>query len=319
MSSHLKKLFCLVIYTIERRLSMGLFPKTRKAVRSPFSIATLRFEQMLSLDLDAPQNKAQSKAQSEFHTGIQEKIQPETHAYGTELRLQISPGQIIRYCLILISVLLLFSVLGQVSKHLYHHEDSFGFVRLFYVDAEANIPTFYSALAWLLCGLTSGIICMIQQNIEQPNLKFTRHWKWLAFLFIYLAIDEMTVIHEGYIDPLRSLLNASGLFYFTWVVLGMFWFVIIAASCVRLLKHLPAKIRNLLILAGAIFMTGAVGVEMIGGWYTEIHGHQADMLYAIVATLEEALEMLGVLTLLYALLSYLSVQVDSFGIQLTRK
>jgi hypothetical protein len=298
---------------------MGLFLKPRKAVRSPFSIATLRFEQLLSLDLDAPPSKAQNKVQSDLQAEIQEKIQPESHLYGTELRLQISPAQIARYGLILISFLLLFSVLGQVSKHLYHHEDLLGFVRLFYVDAEANIPTFYSALAWLLCGLTSGIICITQQKIEQPRLKFTRHWKWLAFLFIYLAIDEISAIHEAYIDPLRSLFNASGLFYFTWVILGMIWFVIIAASCFQLLKHLPTNIRNLLILAGAIFMTGAVGVEMIGGWYTEIHGHQADMLYALVATLEEALEMLGVLTLLYALLSYLSMQVDSFGIQLTRK
>jgi hypothetical protein len=286
---------------------MALSRKMRQG-STPFQIVPLRFEKALNLDLEAPQGHVEYR---EVEYPTEQNLE-----YGTELRLQISPIQFTRLLLGVIATLLLLSTIGQIARHIYHHEDLGGYVRLFYVDEEGNVPTAYSGLVWLLCAGVAGMIAVTKQRLSD---RFTRQWKWLAFIFLYLALDEIAAIHEMCVGPLRQSLHVGGLLYFTWVIPGALLLTVVAISYLKFLKHLPTKIRNLLLLAGALFVTGALGIEMIGGWYSELHGAQADLIYALTATVEEACEMLGVLTLFYALLSYMGSHVSSFGIQVLRK
>jgi hypothetical protein len=214
--------------------------------------------------------------------------------------IQISPTRLVRQLLATIAVLILLSTLGQISRHVFQRGSLLGLVDLFYVDTEANIPTAYSALIWLCCSLTAAAIAMTQQ---QRGDRLAKHWRGLALVFAYVALDEAAKIHELFLQ-LDKIMDVGGVFHFAWIIPGSIFFVIFAINSLKLLKKLPTKTRHLLILAGGIFVTGALGVEMIGAWHTDRFGFQADLTYAIVATIEETLEMLGVLILLYALLSY---------------
>ena len=58
------------------------------------------------------------------------------------------------------------------------------------------------------------------------------------------------------------------------------------------------------IAAGSVFVAGAIGMDLFGVRYLE-QQDGADMIYAMMTTIEEFLELLGVIVFIYALLSYL--------------
>ena len=57
-------------------------------------------------------------------------------------------------------------------------------------------------------------------------------------------------------------------------------------------------------------------MELVGGYYVELYS-QESMMYAIAATIEEFLEMLGILVFVYALLSYIDSYMKGLSIQVT--
>jgi glycosyltransferase involved in cell wall biosynthesis len=63
------------------------------------------------------------------------------------------------------------------------------------------------------------------------------------------------------------------------------------------------KIEKNVIIAGLIYVTGAIGIELIGGRYSELYGY--NVTYFVITTLEELLEMVGVVVFIYALTSYI--------------
>ena len=58
-------------------------------------------------------------------------------------------------------------------------------------------------------------------------------------------------------------------------------------------------------MAGAVYVGGAIGMEMIGGFYQDVYGY--DLTYVLLQTIEEVGEMLGIVIFIYALCYYLSV------------
>lgn len=81
----------------------------------------------------------------------------------------------------------------------------------------------------------------------------------------------------------------------------------------KFIFSLPFRTKALFILAGAIYVGGAIGMESIGGYIADTPGlHPAA--YAVAATIEELLEMLGVIIFIYALLSYIKSQLCDLSI-----
>ena len=68
--------------------------------------------------------------------------------------------------------------------------------------------------------------------------------------------------------------------------------------------RLPKFTRNGLIIAGACYVGGALGMELFGGMLAESKGFDA-ISYIFVMSIEETLEMVGIATLIYVLLRYL--------------
>jgi hypothetical protein len=229
--------------------------------------------------------------------------------------LYISPTRLIKQCLVIISGLVLLSTLGQISRHVYDRGTLLGLVNLFYLDAESNIPTAYSVFIWVLCSLTSAVIATIKKQVGDRSFKY---WQGFALTFAYIALDEFAQIHELF-TALKRIWNLSGVFYFIWIIPGSLFVLFFFLKYFGFLKTLPAKTRSLMIFAGGIFVTGAIGVEMIGGWHTAQFGYHAGLTYTLITTIEEVLEMLGVLMLLYALLSYLGDQAQALQIKVLRK
>lgn len=66
--------------------------------------------------------------------------------------------------------------------------------------------------------------------------------------------------------------------------------------------------------SGAIFVTGALGLESVGGFYWEAQGNQA-LQYIAATTTEELLEMLGIVLFMYALVDHIRRQVGPITVR----
>ncbi len=171
-------------------------------------------------------------------------------------------------------------------------------VRIVNINLEQSLPTWY---ATILLVLVAGLAAIIAQDTSQPHRK---HWFGLAFLFTFLSIDEAISIHEELTIPLREALDMSGVFYFAWIVIGLVLVSLISLIYLRFVFNLPARIRNLTVLAGVVFVGGGIGVEAISAALYEQTGTTA--FYSTIGTVEELFEMMGVIIFIRALLLFSS-------------
>ncbi len=103
-----------------------------------------------------------------------------------------------------------------------------------------------------------------------------------------------------------------------WVIVGMIfvaWFIKRYAPFVR---RLPSDSKKHFIIAACIYIGGALIMEMVGSHLAESQGQQY-LPYALVATVEEILEMIGIVTFIYSLLYYLRDLANNIDLQIDIK
>ena len=77
------------------------------------------------------------------------------------------------------------------------------------------------------------------------------------------------------------------------------------ANIPTLYSALLRQITVLFVVSAVVFVAGAIGFELVDGRQYEAHGAD-DIVYAILYTCEESLEMLGTAIFIYALLLYIA-------------
>jgi hypothetical protein len=179
------------------------------------------------------------------------------------------------------------------------------FHNAFDVNREKSFPNLYSAYALLLCALLLGTISLAKRTSGD---RYVAHWALLGAVFLYLSVDEGLVIHEKLISPLQSALDTGGFLRHAWVIPGAVAVLVLGLAYLRFVLDLPAGIRNLFVVAGALYVGGALGMEMVGGYYLSVFGDTLGQ--ELVTNTEEAFEMLGVVVFVYALLLYLDLRAE---------
>lgn len=231
--------------------------------------------------------------------------------------ISIYSRKITRFLFLVVLGLTLVSLVGNFSKNfLGFSQLTSGLKLLFDVDGEANIPTWYSSVALLLCGILLAIIAVLK---NQEGDRFALHWKVLSLIFLFLSLDEVVGIHELPISPLRQALHTSGFFYFAWVIPGAALVSLFVLAYLKFLVHLPAKTRYRFLLAGLVFISGAIGAEMISAYYADLYKNYGSEYrdstpYIIAVAVEEFCEMIGIVIFIQALLTYLSSYLKKVGL-----
>lgn len=174
------------------------------------------------------------------------------------------------------------------------------------VDEEQSIPAWFSAVALFLCSLL-----LTSLSGDPRRRAFTLHWRLLAVIFLVLSLDEAVGFHERAIVPLRSAWGVDGLLYFTWVIPAAILVVAVALAYLGFIRALPARTRQLMIVAALLYVGGALVMELFGALQVSRQG-QENLTYVVLSTVEELFEMLGIVVFLYALL-VLSVPAPSHG------
>lgn len=164
-------------------------------------------------------------------------------------------------------------------------------LRWFDVNSERNVPTAWSALLLLSCAVTAALLAVRGRGGSG--------WLLVALTCAFLALDESLELHERLGGLGASV--ADDRLHFAWVVPGAALAGVVGLLLLRRLRTQPAEVRRRLVVAGAVYLTGALGLETVSGLVLRVHG-AGGKAYTLVTSLEEGLEMAGASLLLAALL-----------------
>lgn len=180
------------------------------------------------------------------------------------------------------------------------------------INREANMPTWFSSSILLFAALLLLVVTLSRRAQGKSFLG----WAGLTAIFTYISLDETGTIHEKLTPIIQEQLNVSGFFYFGWVIVGIAAVLIVGLLYLPFLRRLPAHTRNWFILAGAIYVGGALVVESVSAniWYL---GNGTSLRFSAVGTVEEWMEMIGVITLIYGVLQHIRREIGAvqFSVQ----
>ncbi len=168
---------------------------------------------------------------------------------------------------------------------------------MFDLDEEQGFGTWFSSIILLLAAL---ILLQHAQNLKLDQQAMVVAWRTLGLGFCLLSIDEVVGMHES----LNTAIDIS------WAIPGGVIAVLIGIIYIPFLLHLPRNTMWLFILSGALYIGGAVGIEL----WTEPYAEE-DLLdtlaYNLTTLVEEGLEMSGVVIFIRALLQHVTAHTTS--------
>ncbi|TLY18729.1 MAG: hypothetical protein E6K66_11855 [Nitrospirae bacterium] len=228
----------------------------------------------------------------------------------------LSPRKLALTLALVVLCLLLGHVITQSVKIYYGYNTLGGIIPEFDLNSENNIPTWYSSSALLLASALLAMIALVKLQWQET---YARHWVVLAVIFLFLSMDEAASIHEKGSELALLIMPSlvdfgylSRYLYFAWVVFGVPFVLLFSLAYLRFLIHLPAKTRSLFVLAGIIYVGGALGVEMLGARDFYLYGEGRPLVHSMLILWEEGFEMFGIVIFIYALTSYLGFRSSSY-------
>lgn len=174
------------------------------------------------------------------------------------------------------------------------------------LDKEQSVPALFSTFLLFAAAALLAFIALIERGSRDG-----RKWQLLALGFAVMALDESLALHERIIEPMRNLLGGGrlGIFYFAWVIPALGMVALLGVYFLPFLLRLPRRTMIPLMVSAGLYLGGALGVELIEGWWREDHGYRS-LGFHLLVTLEESMEMAGTILFIHTLLRHLA---RSFG------
>lgn len=227
------------------------------------------------------------------------------------VKLNFSPTRITLFLAIIVVVLTILSftlrtvvVLQGADSGVLH-----GLSNYFNLDNEGNIPTWFSSILLSFAGLTLLVAGYLTRQTNRPNWL---NWVVLGLIFLGLSLDEYIGFHERAVNPLNAIIGEDVLTR-TWIIPAGIFVAVLGLLYLRFFFNLSRKYQVIFAVAGICYLMGAMGIELLGGNYTESLMQQLadrtvdvsyNIPYLILANLEEFMEMSGVVILIYGVLDY---------------
>lgn len=206
-----------------------------------------------------------------------------------------------------VALLTLAHLAGKLCSYLDYRS---GLITIFDMDREMSVPTLFSTVGLLACALLFGVVATA---IKRRGLPFVLHWRGLAVIFVFLAVDESVSLHERLTPLVHRWIDTS--VQYAWVIPYGLVLVALAVVYARFLLAIPPGPRYLFVAAAGIYVTGALLLEIPAGFEAVAHG-ETTLRFTILATFEELLELVGIVVLIRALTSYLTSELPALKIGL---
>lgn len=263
---------------------------------------------------DAPVPVAENNNNSSSHTSDDSSAATQSDMAAPTPPFQrciIKPLTVGKYLASLIALLILVGAGANYAIYniVPHPEHQIADVlKRFDLGHEPSIPAFYSAIVMLLAASTSAFLS-IYDTSQKHNRRLS--WRLLTLVLVLLAIDEVVMFHEMGTAAMEQL-GLSGTLYFSWVIPGAIFAAVVGISFTKLLLSLGWRTRILFLASGAIFVSGAIGMELIAGIIFAGADTELDALSSVAHVLsqavEEGLEMIGMALFLCTLLDLINIE-----------
>ena len=160
---------------------------------------------------------------------------------------------------------------------------------------EANVPTWVASSLLLASAVTAASIAAALGE----GAPWRRHWWGVAIGLGWVSLDEVAELHEH----LGGHLGLGGVLYYDWVVFAAAVVAVLAVVYLPFVRALTALTRRRLIIAAAVYIGGALIMELPLGWWTERAGNDG-IGYVLIDWVEETMELVGACLALVALLAH---------------
>ena len=181
--------------------------------------------------------------------------------------------------------------------------------RLFFPDTEGNAWSWFSAL--LLAAV--AMVLAARALAVRPDRSMSVRYGILAAVALLMSADEGAQLHEFLNQIGYRITDRLGPFN-AWLIPGVVVVAAMGAGLLWVARGIDPALRRRLVVAGAVFLTGAVGFEAIGTVYalgSDLGNPWRTGRYLFLVAAEEALEMLGALIALGAVLARVRVRVTA--------
>lgn len=218
-----------------------------------------------------------------------------------QIVIKLPVAVVLKSSILLLLILFVGNAAALTLVHAFGIGDAWGLVTLFHFDREQNLPTLFSVQLILASSALAGT----KAAAAAPATRDRTGWIAVSLILIFLAIDEFASIHERVDAALRYYIDGGLLPYAAWPIPYGLAVLLAASLLARWFLALPSRTAVLLTLAAIVYLSGAVGVELVAGDYiAQIdpdHLGVSDLKRDLYASVEETLELLGLLLLLWTL------------------
>lgn len=206
--------------------------------------------------------------------------------------------------ILLISTLVLAGLhllLQALNLEVYHqqHGQFYELSNRFDLDDEASVPTWFSLVLFLLISVGAAFARYLEKNKD-----VRRVWGLVALIALLFSIDEASGLHEFALQTLHVMFyqeaaptESSN----AWLLVAPF---VLAAGLWMLWKmfqHFPRRTMILFGISGVIFLTGAMGIDLI----ISINERETFLNQGLMVAAEETLELLGMVMVCYTIADYI--------------
>src|ERR671938_1885834 len=240
--------------------------------------------------------------------------------------LAIYVKKIVRAMVIAVLAITLAGLAARFAMYMWGQEGYLEALRIFDVGEERSIPTWFESIQFLLCSVLLAVIAFAK---KQRNDRYSLHWSVLSIILLLLSLDEVASIHEAIGQQSERLLHSTtgltpgGAIKFFWVVPGAIFVFIVLLAYLRFLADLPRSTRYSFLFAGALFVLGALGLEMLSAQVSSSSEGIANffgsavpkIMIGLQTCVEEMFEMLGLTAFIYALLAYIRSYVEDISVR----
>ncbi len=217
------------------------------------------------------------------------------------MKISLHKLSVIKFLSIIAVLLIIANSIMLFIYFLIDNPDKFDFIQMVDLDQEANLPTLFSSVLLLIASFLFYLLAKVSKEKTKEEYKY---WLGLSFIFVFLGFDESATIHETIGDYTEKFVDASGYLHYPWVLSYSLLLIILGILYLRFFLRMEKKIFRSFMLSAFIYLGGAVGFELLGAKESSLHGEDT-VLYCTLYTIEESLEMFGVILLIYILLTLL--------------
>lgn len=180
------------------------------------------------------------------------------------------------------------------------------------LSEEQNLSSWYTSLLMTMASVLAWLAAICVTGVPAATRRF---WRVVAILMLLCSIDETVSFHEVGTLLLPNAAAISPFLRFAWVVFAVPVLAFLGIWCLWSMRHLPSRLWWRLMASAAVFLTGAVGLELIDGAVL-VHWGETSLAYRIGYVTEDILEMLGLVIFILAVFQHLRDTAPEIALRL---